>query len=73
MVMIALLAASAIASTQAEPEPRATALAQAKATVRILPGARIVAGEIPQTAIARDFELRDSNGARTRVRLIEFP
>jgi hypothetical protein len=73
MVMIALLAATSIASAPAEQQLRATALAQARATVRILPSARITAGEIPQTAIARLAEVRDSNGARTTVRLIEFP
>jgi hypothetical protein len=73
MVMIALIAATSIASAPAQPEPRGMVFAQANASVRILPGARILAGKTPQDAITRDSVVRESNGDRTSIRLIEFP
>lgn len=71
MLLIALAAAAATA--QADASPGTAAVRQATASVRIVSGARISEQEAPETAIVRQVEVEDSGGARTTVRIIEFP
>ena len=71
MLMLALFAATAAA--QAPAPPATSAVRQATASVRIVAGARISAAETPAAAIVTQSEVRDENGRRRTVRLVEFP
>jgi hypothetical protein len=75
MLMIALLVATAPANANAPADtgPRTAVISQASASVRILAGARITAGEVPDIAVSREAEVKDSDGNSNTVRLIEFP
>jgi len=64
--------AAVLAGTAGDPAPRAP-IVQATATVRILPGARITASEVPETAIVRETRVRGSDGIERNARLVEFP
>ena len=69
MVIFALLAA-------ATAQPQATAqraVVQATATVRILAGARVEAGRVPQDALVRKVEIERADGTRQTAQLVEFP
>lgn len=67
----ALLAASAAAQSPAPP--REPLVQQARATVRILPGARVTATEIPDYALLKNKVEQQPDGSRTLSRLVEFP
>lgn len=69
MVIFALLAA-ATAQPQA---PAIRAAVQASATVRILSGARVEAGRIPEEALVRKVEIERADGSRQAAQLVEFP
>jgi len=46
---------------------------QATATVRIVPGARITAAQLPSDAIIRDTRVTGPDGVERDARLVEFP
>ena len=75
MMLFAILAAAATSAASAHPAPppRRPALEQATATVRIVAGARIGDGKLPEEAIVTPTVVRDSDGTQRRVRLVEFP
>ena len=75
MNALLLLAVAASGSAQAPVEPIAprTPLVQATATVRIVSGERITAGELPRTAIVRDTKVRGADGIERDARIVEFP
>ena len=71
MIGLAFLAA-AVAAQPAAP-PRELLVQQARATVRILPGARVTADEIPAYAQVKESETRAPDGSPVKSRLVEFP
>ena len=71
MFIIAL--AAAVAAAHSATPPRIDLAVQARASVRILSGARITAGKPPAEALVRETEVRGADGSRTTARLIEFP
>ena len=70
MLGILLLAASTAAQPLASPS--GAVVWQATASVRILPGARISAGDTPEIAMVREARISTSDGGSRRVRLVEF-
>lgn len=71
MLVVAL--AAAVAAAQASPPAGETAVSQARATVRLVAGARITQKEVPEGAVVRKTELKAADGSTSIVRLIEFP
>ena len=71
MLVIALVAATAAA--QPSDRPAASAVHQAKASVRIVSGERITAERLPESALVRDTEVRSADGSLKTARLVEFP
>jgi hypothetical protein len=68
--------AAAVASASPAPEQRqsiSAPLVQATATVRIVPGARVTATEIPGEALVRDTRVTGPDGVERNARLVEFP
>lgn len=71
-----MLLAALLAATAAAQSPQAvggTTLQQASATVRIVPGERISAAELPRDALVRDTHVKGADGQSKTVRLVEFP
>lgn len=71
MLLLALVAT--VAAAQPSGHARTGAIQQATASVRIISGARITAGNIPEGALVRDAQLRGADGSQTTSRIIEFP
>jgi hypothetical protein len=74
--VIALVLAAAAALSSPIPEARpggSTPAVQATATVRIVPGARVTATEIPEEAVVRDAKVTGPDGVQRPARLVEFP
>ena len=75
MLLLTALAASAMAQPPAQ-RPRPALVRQATATVRIVSGTRVRFGK-PGTEAAgtqiNDRQVRESDGSRTPVTLVEFP
>lgn len=69
MLLLALLAATA----QAPAQPRAEAVVQAQASVRIVSGVRVTADQLPREALVRDSKVEAADGSQTTARLVEFP
>jgi hypothetical protein len=68
MMIFAFLAAAG-----AQPQmPARNAIVQATATVRILAGARVEAGRLPEEALVRKVQIERSDGTRETAQLVEF-
>ncbi|HEU5482227.1 MAG TPA: hypothetical protein VFU80_03920 [Sphingomicrobium sp.] len=67
-----LLVLAAAISQQTLP-PSISAVEQARATVRIVCGARVTADRLPEEALVRDTKVLGPDGSRKPARLIEFP
>lgn len=70
-----LVFALAVAAAAAQPilPPGISAVQQARATVRIVSGARVTAERTPDDALIRDTRIRGEDGTQKTARLIEFP
>lgn len=71
MLLLAFLAATA--STEAPGLHRIEIAQQARASVRIVSGARVTAEKIPDEALVREARMERSDGSQAPARLIEFP
>ena len=71
MLLIILVAATG--AVQPSDLPAASAVHQAKASVRIISGERVTADRLPEQALVRDTEVRAADGSLTTARLVEFP
>lgn len=70
MILIAL--AVAAAAPQPGLPPGISAVQQARATVRIVSGARVTAEKPPEEALVRETKVSNADGSRTASLLIEF-
>lgn len=73
MVLIALALATANPAGQLPPPNSSRAIQQATASVRIVPGERVSADRLPETAIITDTVVRGADGSAAPARLVEFP
>jgi len=79
MVNFALLALAAAAGPAPAPDSPGTsaqaisAETQARASVRIVSGARILADQPPSEATVREVVLDEAGDGQRAVRLVEFP
>ena len=74
MLVIAFAAATAAAQPpQPSLPPGVSVVEQARATVRIVSGARITAARQPHVAVVRDTQVRGEDGSAKTARLVEFP
>jgi len=71
MFTLALLAATAAAQPQQQASSKPL-FRQATASIRVISGARITANEMPPEALVKTTEVKNSDGVKSVVRLIEF-
>jgi hypothetical protein len=71
MLLIAIAAATAAAQPSLPAGP--SAIQQARATVRIISGARVTAEKLPLEAIVRNTQVSSADGSQGTARLVEFP
>ena len=71
--MLAFAFAAAAAASQPNLPQTHSVVEQARATVRIVSGARVTAERIPPDAIVRETKVRSADGSQTTSRLVEFP
>jgi hypothetical protein len=74
MTMVGLLALAMMAAVNAPPPPRMVVSAQARASVRIVAGARIRLRDAPQPdgLVMTRARVTVEDGARRDARLVEF-
>ena len=73
MVLLALALATANPAGGPPPPSPSLAIQQATASVRIVPGERVSADRLPETAIITDTVVRAADGSAAPARLVEFP
>lgn len=73
-MLVALLAATAVpVAPERAWRPRGEAVRQATVSVRIVSGARIAEGKVPDTAMVGETRVRGADGVQRTARLVEFP
>ncbi|HET9810195.1 MAG TPA: hypothetical protein VFP53_00680 [Sphingomicrobium sp.] len=71
--MLLLALAAALPSAQPPARRPGAAIEQARASVRIVRGARVGRGHLPDEALVRQAVIRAADGSQTHLRIVEFP